>query len=120
MNAARTLDLFEFRRYQGGTVLYSNPDLNSVLGAAEVVILHLVISDSSGSPDLRILADDSPDNENWSEISADEVIEASGSLPGTYRGVLEAYHGRFLRFRVVDLGSGNSVTFTVRASLKNR
>ena len=120
MNAARTLDLFEFRRYQGGSVLYSNPDLNGVLGAAEVVIVHLIISDSSGSPDLKIFVDDSPDNENWTEISAEELIEAVGSMPGTYRGVLDAYHGRFLRFRIASLGSGNSVTFTVRASLKNR
>lgn len=118
MNNGRALELLDFRRYTDATY-YSNPEFNGVLGQAERIIVHLVVSDASNSPTVTITAQDSSDNENWADVGSALVTASSISTANVYRGSADVPHARYYRLKVVVSGGGTvSVTMTVRASIK--
>lgn len=119
-NTGRLLELLDFRKYSGTTDFYSNPEFNAILGQAERIIIHAVITESSGSsPTFTVILQDSSDNENWDDVATLISAVSMSSVPLTERGANTIPIGRFARLKITLGGTSPTATMTIRASLKS-
>lgn len=115
----RILELLDFRKYTGTTDFYSNPEFNAILGQAERIVIHAVVTESSGtSPTLTAVLQDSSDNENWDDVATLISAVSISSVPLTERGANTVTIGRYARLKITLGGTSPTATMTIRVSLK--
>lgn len=118
----RIIELLDFRKYSGTTSFYTNAEFNAMLGQAERLVIHAVVTESSGtSPTVTVVLEDSSDNENFDDVVTLINGVSLSSTPLTERAATTSsqVYGRFVRLKVTLGGTSPTATMTIRASLKS-
>lgn len=119
----RAFEVLEFKNYSGTNDFYSNPEMNSLLGEADHIIVHTPIWESTGTNvALTVKAEDSADNENFAELNTVISSQPISPAPVTKRGSVDYPHGRFVRLKFtlsVTGGAAPTANFTCRVSFKD-
>ena len=106
----RMFELLEMRPYAAGTY-YSNPEFNALLGQAERLVLHSIVT--AIGTGIAVDIEDSADNENFATVTSSAI---SSTAVETKRYATSTTHARYVRLKVVVTGT---VTFSVRATPKS-